>query len=147
VYGGLKRSAIYLVLDTKVKGVLELQMSPRDTTAERILARLSDIENNPYETIRPYLEFNVDGRLYYFTPGGFLYRREPGTEEVGGFFCGYLTDEVWHYRTDGHYYVDEDSQTADEAGGEEVVRRNALNLVIIGVLIIIILLIVLLQLI
>jgi hypothetical protein len=146
VYGGLKRSAIYLVLDTKVKGVLELQMSPRDTTAERILARLSDIENNPYETIRPYLEFNVDGRLYYFTPGGFLYRREPGTEEVGGFFCGYLTDEVWHYRTDGHYYVDEDSQTADEGGGEEV-RRNALNLVIIGVLIIIILLIVLLQLI
>jgi hypothetical protein len=146
MYGGSKRSAIYLVLDTKVKGVLELQMSPRDTTAERILARLSDIENNPYETIRPYLEFNVDGRLYYFTPGGFLYRREPGTEEVGGFFCGYLTDEVWHYRTDGHYYVDEDSQTADEGGGEEV-RRNALNLVIIGVLIIIILLIVLLQLI
>jgi hypothetical protein len=146
VYGGLKRSAIYLVLDTKVKGVLELQMSPRDTTAERILARLSDIENNPYETICPYLEFNVDGRLYYFTPGGFLYRREPGTEEVGGFFCGYLTDEVWHYRTDGHYYVDEDSQTADEGGGEEVCR-NALNLVIIGVLIIIILLIVLLQLI
>ncbi len=77
-----------------------MQMSPRDTTAERILARLSDIENNPYETICPYLEFNVDGRLYYFTPGGFLYRREPGTEEVGGFFCGYLTDEVWHYRTD-----------------------------------------------
>jgi hypothetical protein len=147
VYGGLERSAIYLVLDTRVKGVLELQMSPRDTTAERILARLSDIENNPYESIRPYLEFNVDGRLYYFTPGGFLYRREPGTEEVGGFFCGYLTDEVWHYRTDGHYYVDEDSQTADEGGGEEEVRRIALNLIIIGVLVIIILLIALLQLI
>ena len=147
MYGGLERSAIYLVLDTRVKGVLELQMSPRDTTAERILARLSDIENNPYESIRPYLEFNVDGRLYYFTPGGFLYRREPGTEEVGGFFCGYLTDEVWHYRTDGHYYVDEDSQTADEGGGEEEVRRIALNLIIIGVLVIIILLIALLQLI
>jgi len=124
-----------------------LQMSPRDTTAERILARLSDIENNPYESIRPYLEFNVDGRLYYFTPGGFLYRRDSGTEEVGGYFCGYLSDEVWHYRTDGNYYVDEDSQTADEGGGEEVVRRNALSLVIIGGLIIIILLIVLLQLI
>ena len=147
MYGGLERSAIYLVLDTRVKGVLELQMSPRDTTAERILARLSDIENNPYESIRPYLEFNVDGRLYYFTPGGFLYRREPGTEEVGGFFCGYLTDEVWHYRTDGHYYVDEDIQTADEGGGEEVVRTNALSLIIIGVLVIIILLIALLQLI
>jgi hypothetical protein len=33
-------------------------------------------------------------------PGGFLYRKDPGAEEVGGFFCGYLTDEVWHHRTD-----------------------------------------------
>jgi len=42
----------------------------------------------------------VDGELYYFTPGGFLYRRGPGTDEVGGISCGYLGDEVWHYRTD-----------------------------------------------
>ena len=70
-----------------------------DRTAENILARLSDLENNPHETIRPYLEFNVEGELYYFTPGGFLYRRDSATEEVGGFFCGYLEDEVWHYRT------------------------------------------------
>ena len=89
----------------------------------------------------------MDGRLYYFTPGGFLYRREPANEEVGGLFCGYLTDEVWHYRTDGHYYVDEDSQTADEGDREEVVRRNTLSLIIIGVLVISIVLIVLLQLI
>ena len=41
-----------------------------------------------------------DGETYYFTPGGFLYRKDPGSEEVGGFFCGYLTDKVWHYRTD-----------------------------------------------
>jgi hypothetical protein len=68
-------------------------------TAENILTRLSDLENNPDETISPYLEFNIGGKLYYFTPGGFLYRRDPGTEEVGGFFCGYLTEEVWHYRT------------------------------------------------
>jgi len=33
-------------------------------------------------------------------PGGLLYRREPGTEEVGGFFCGYLSREAWRYRTD-----------------------------------------------
>ena len=74
---------------------------PRDVAAEHILKRLSDLTNNPdEETPVPYREFDVDGKLYYFTPGGFLYRREPRTEEVGGFFCGYLTDKVWHYRTD-----------------------------------------------
>ncbi len=73
---------------------------PQDTTAENILERLSDLTNHPDEILVPYREFNEEGKLYYFTPGGFLYRREPGTEEVGGFFCGYLTDEVWHYRTD-----------------------------------------------
>ena len=71
----------------------------QDRTVEDILARFSDLENNPDETISPYLEFNVGGKLYYFTPGGFLYRRDSGTEEVGGFFCGYLTEEVWRYRT------------------------------------------------
>ncbi len=71
----------------------------QDHITEDILARFSDLENNPDEAISPYLEFNVGGKLYYFTPGGFLYRRDPGTEEVGGFFCGYLTEEVWRYRT------------------------------------------------
>jgi len=80
---------------------LTLATLPRDITAQNILERLSDLTNNPHEdTLVPYREFDVDGKLYYFTPGGFLYRRELGTEEVGGFFCGYLTDEVWHYRTD-----------------------------------------------
>ena len=80
---------------------MNVATQPRDVTAENILQRLSDLENHPdEEPIVPYREFNVEAKLYYFTPGGFLYRREPGTEEVGGFFCGYLTDEVWHYRSD-----------------------------------------------
>ena len=80
---------------------LNVATQPRDVTAENILERLSDLTNHPEEEpIVPYREFDEGGKLYYFTPGGFLYRREPGTEEVGGFFCGYLTDEVWHYRTD-----------------------------------------------
>jgi hypothetical protein len=75
---------------------LDIATKPQDTTAENILERLSDLQNHPdEEEVVPYREFNVDGKLYYFTPGGFLYRREPGTEEVGGFFCGYLTDRVW----------------------------------------------------
>ena len=77
-----------------------MTVTSNTTVAEGILARLSDLGNNPDEVISPYLEFSVDGEFYYFTPGGFLYRRDPGTEEVGGFFCGYLTDEVWHCRTD-----------------------------------------------
>jgi hypothetical protein len=73
----------------------------QDTTAEKLLERLSDLENHPDEEgVVPYREFTVDGKLYYFTPGGFLYRKDPGSEALGGFFCGYLTDEVWHYRVD-----------------------------------------------
>jgi hypothetical protein len=71
-----------------------------DRTAQAILECLSDLENHSDEEIVPYREFNVDGKLCYFTPGGFLYRKDPGTREIGGFFCGYLTDEVWRYRTD-----------------------------------------------
>jgi hypothetical protein len=72
----------------------------QDITAERILDRLSDLRSYPDEVLTPYREFSLDGSTYYFTPGGFLYRKDPRAEEVGGFFCGYLTDEVWHYRTD-----------------------------------------------
>ncbi len=74
----------------------------RDATAERILRRLGDLKNHPEEKLAPYEEFSLDGRTYYFTPGGFLYRKDPGAEEVGGFFCGYLTDAVWRYRTDDY---------------------------------------------
>ena len=76
----------------------------QDHTAQRILERLSALKHGPEEqegeTLTPYEEFVVDDKAYYFTPGGFLYRREPGTEEVGGFFCGYLSGEAWRYRTD-----------------------------------------------
>ncbi len=75
-------------------------MTLRDTTAENILERLSDTDTYPHDALVPYEEFMLASNTYYFTPGGFLYRKDPGTEEVGGFFCGYLTDEVWHYRTD-----------------------------------------------
>ena len=72
-----------------------------DRTAQAILERLSDLDNHTdQEEVVPYREFEVEGNLYYFTPGGFLYRRDAGTEEVGGYVCGYLSDEVWHYRTD-----------------------------------------------
>jgi hypothetical protein len=72
----------------------------RDTMAEEILDRLSDLENYPEDALASYEEFLVGGKTYYFTPGGFLYRKDqPGLEEVGGVFCGYLTDEVWYYRS------------------------------------------------
>jgi hypothetical protein len=73
---------------------------PHDHAAVAVLERLGDLENYPEESLAPYKEFGIGGKIYYFTPGGFLYRKDPGTEEVGGFFCGYLTDEAWHYRTD-----------------------------------------------
>ena len=71
----------------------------QDTTSEGILERLSDLKNYPDETLAPYETFATSGEIYYFTPGGFLYSRDAGTEEAGGFFCGYLTDKVWRYRT------------------------------------------------
>ena len=72
----------------------------RDATAENLLHRLSDLDNYPDKSLAPYEEFTIGPNTYYFMPGGFLYRKDLGTDEVGGVFCGYLTDEVWHYRTD-----------------------------------------------
>ena len=76
----------------------------QDHTAQRILERFSELKHGPQEeaaeALTAYEEFEVDEKTYYFTPGGFLYRREPGPEEVGGFFCGYLSGEAWRYRTD-----------------------------------------------
>jgi hypothetical protein len=47
--------------------------------------RLGDTENHPEEAIASYKEFTLGGQTYYFTPGGFLYRKGPGAEEVGNF--------------------------------------------------------------
>lgn len=70
-----------------------------DATAENILDRLSDVAGHTHEHLAPYLEFSEAGKTYYFTPGGFLYRKDFLAEQIGGYFCGYLTNEVWHYRT------------------------------------------------
>jgi hypothetical protein len=72
----------------------------QDSVAEGVLERFGDIENYPEEHLAPYKEFQIGANTYYFTPGGFLYRKDPRSKEMGGFFCGYLSDEVWHYRTD-----------------------------------------------
>ncbi len=72
----------------------------RDPTAGDLLKRLSDLENYPDDALAPYEEFKLDEKTYYFTPGGFLYRKDLGTDIVGGFFCGYLSGEAWRYRTD-----------------------------------------------
>lgn len=74
-------------------------MTLGDPTAENLLKRLSDLQNYSEEALVPYEEFVFGENTYYFTPGGFLYRKDQLTEEVGGYFCGYLTNEVWRYRT------------------------------------------------
>ena len=55
----------------------------QDHTAARVLERLGDLENYPEQHLAPYEEFTIGAKTYYFTPGGFLYRKDPGAEEVG----------------------------------------------------------------
>jgi hypothetical protein len=71
-----------------------------DRITEDFLEHVTDLENYPYELLAPYEEFTLNARTYYFTPGGFLYRKDPDAERVGGVFCGYLTDRVWGYWSD-----------------------------------------------
>ena len=75
-------------------------MLVQDRIAEDFLEHVTDLEDYPYELLAPYEEFTLNARTYYFTPGGFLYRKDPYTERVGGVFCGYLTDRVWPYWSD-----------------------------------------------
>jgi hypothetical protein len=69
----------------------------KDTTAEEHLDLLLGLENYLGRPLASYEEFMLDGKCYYFSPGGFLYRKDPRMEEVGGSFCGYLDDEVWDH--------------------------------------------------
>ena len=75
-------------------------MLEQDRIAEDFLEHVTDLENYPYELLAPYEEFTLNARTYYSTPGGFLYRKDHGTERVGGVCCGYLTDRGWRYRSD-----------------------------------------------
>jgi len=79
---------------------MTLEDETAEDSTENLLERLNDIEHYPEEALTPYQEFTIGGKIYYFTPGGFLYRKDPEIEHLGGVFCGYLTDEVWHHRTD-----------------------------------------------
>ena len=72
----------------------------QEPAPKNILEILGNLENCPDETLAPYQEFERGGQIYYFTPGESLYRKDLGSEEVGGFFCGYLSNEAWCYRTD-----------------------------------------------
>jgi hypothetical protein len=69
------------------------------STAQNILDCLSELKNYPDKTLAPYEEFEVGGKSYYFTPGGSLYRKD-SPERAPGIFCGYLTEEALHFRTD-----------------------------------------------
>ena len=75
-------------------------MASKDNTAEGILEYLGDPDNYPDEALTLYEEISVGANVYYFIRGGFLYRKEPETEKVGGSLGCYLTDGAGHYRTD-----------------------------------------------
>ena len=70
-----------------------------DHTDESILDHLGDSNDCQQEALTSYEEFAVDGKIYCFTPDRFLHCKNPGTEEVGNFFSGHLTNETWHHRS------------------------------------------------
>jgi hypothetical protein len=74
---------------------------PHDARVEDLLERLSDVGAYPEKALVPYEEFPLGEKTYYFTPGGFLCRKDPGTEEEE--FCGDLTHEARPYRTNDTY--------------------------------------------
>jgi hypothetical protein len=68
----------------------------QDSTPEEHLKLLIDLENYLGKALAPYEEFMVGGKSYYLSSGRFLHRKDPGSKG-GGYFCGYLDDEVWHH--------------------------------------------------
>ena len=73
--------------------------------AEDHLDMLIDLQNHLGKALAPYEEFMVGEKTYYLGPAGLLHCKDPESEG-GGYFCGYLDDEVWrHLKT----YLDEDS--------------------------------------
>ena len=76
-------------------------------TAEVILEHLEGIDYcvEPYsygsdEAVVPYYEFSIREYTYYLSAGGYLFRKAPDMEGVGGFYCGSLIDGVWHPKED-----------------------------------------------
>lgn len=59
------------------------------------LSRFCNLDECPHERMAPWREILIEGEIYYFTPGGFLYRKDVG---VGGVFCGYVSDRIWQAR-------------------------------------------------
>ncbi len=72
----------------------------RDTKADEHLNLLYELENYLGKTLAPYEEFVLGGKTYYLSPGGLVYRKYTWSEEEGGYFCGYLDDDFWHYLRD-----------------------------------------------
>lgn len=62
------------------------------------LNRFCNLDGCPHERVAPWREILIEEELYYFTPGGFLYRKDMGVREVGGVFCGYVSDRIWQAR-------------------------------------------------
>ena len=75
-------------------------MLVQNRIAEDFSEHVTDLEDYPYELLVGGEEFTLNARSYYFTPGGLLYHKDPGTERVGGVFCGYLADRVSRYWSD-----------------------------------------------
>jgi hypothetical protein len=46
--------------------------------AALLYKRRGNLENYPHEHLAPYKEFKIGANTYYFTPGGFICRKDHG---------------------------------------------------------------------